>query len=457
MIYLLNFIPANLCILASGMHYGWPSPSLPKLVGDEFNFSVTNDEGSSIAILSLAGDIVGSIIGGFLLDRIGRKNTILLTCPPFLISWIMIASAPNIYILYSARFLAGIGDGIAFTAVPMYLGEIAEPKIRGFLCSSCVTIMIFGMLVIQGIGSHTSIETAAYFSCAVPILHFLTFLFMPESPYYNIMKGDLKSAESNLQAFRGTNDVSAEMKRITDAILEQNKSTGKFFDLFTERGNRRAVIIMIGARSIQQLSGIAAFTFYANTIFNEAGGQMSATTSTFIYFSAQWLFTAISSVILDKTGRRPLLLISIVGASIALLIEGVYFYLRDFSDLDLSKVDLIPAIALMCFVTAFSIGLQTIPILLLGELFPTKVKAFALSLADIYFGILASIVTKFFQFMKDRFGMHVPFFSFAGFCFLGLMFAYRCVPETKGKTLEDIQDTLRGKPQKLEVVECTKM
>lgn len=425
------------------MHYGWPSPSLPKLLGDEYHFTVSNEEGSSIAILSLLGDVFGAFIGAALLDRIGRKNTILLSSLPFIISWLMIANSPNIYVLYAARIMAGIADGLAFTAVPMYLGEIAEPKIRGLLCSSCVTIMILGMLVIQCIGSYLSIVTTAYISCFVPVLLLCTFTFMPESPYYLIIKEKFELAKSNLQLLRGTDEVDVEMIRITNAIKEQMHEKSSILDLFKVKSNRKACFIMLGLRTVQQLSGVTAFTFYANTIFLEAGVE-SPTTTSLIYFTVQLTATMLSSLILDKTGRRPLVLISTIGASVALFTEGLYFYLSTCTNVDMSEFQIVPAVALISFIVVFSLGLQTIPILLLGELFPTDVKAFALSLADVYFSIIASIIAKFFQFMKDDFGMHVPFFLFAAFCLIGFVFSYYCIPETKGKTLEDIQLFLKG-------------
>lgn len=428
------------------MHYGWPSPSLPKLLAEDFDFPVSNEEGSSIAILSLVGGIVGSLLSGILLDRLGRKPVILLTSPIYFISWILIANSSNIQMIFVARFIAGIADGFSFTATPMYLGEIANPDIRGFLCSSCVTVMILGMLLIQVTGSYFTIYMTAYFSSIIPILLLLTFIWMPESPYYLIMRGQTDVALANLKILRGCDDVEFEINRMILAVREQNSNKGKFLDLFTVKSNRKALFIAFGIRTVQQLSGITAFTFYANTIFNEAGEHFSAEVVSIIYFTMQLLVTTISSIILDKTGRRPLILLSVAGAAFALIVEGLYFYIHNITEIDTTPFELIPAVALIFFIVVFSLGLQTIPILMLGEIFPTNVKAFAISLADIYFSLIAGAVAKFFQFMKDDFGMHFPFFIFAGFCVLGLGFSYFYIPETKGKTLEDIQILMKGKP-----------
>lgn len=206
--------------------------------------------------------------------------------------------------------------------------------------------------------------------------------------------------------------------------------------------NRKALFIVFGLRTVQQFSGTMAITFYAKSIFSESN-HLSSNVSTLIYFVIHLGVCFMSSAIVDKSGRRPLLIISIIGSAIALFLEGLYFFLHNCTEIDVASYGYLQIIALVGFVIMFSLGMQTIPILILCEMFPTNVKAFALCLADIYFSIIASLVSKFFQFMKDNFGMHVPFFAFTACCVVGLAFIVFCVPETKGKTLEDIQKDLK--------------
>lgn len=224
--------------------------------------------------------------------------------------------------------------------------------------------------------------------------------------------------------------------------MEQTKNSGRFLDLFRVRSNRKALLICFGLRTVQQFSGTMAITFYAKSIFSESN-HMSSNVSTLIYFVIQLGLCFMSSAIVDKSGRRPLLIISIVGSAIALFLEGTYFFLHNCTEIDVASYGYLQIIALVGFVIMFSLGMQTIPILILCEMFPTNVKAFALCLADIYFSIIASLVSKFFQIMKDNFGMHVPFFAFTACCVIGLVFIVLYVPETKGKTLEDIQKDLK--------------
>lgn len=155
--------------------------------------------------------------------------------------------------------------------------------------------------------------------------------------------------------------------------------------------------------------------------------------------------TILSSSIVDKAGRKPLLIISITGSALTLFLEGLFFNLKSSKHIDTSSFDFLPVVLLILFVIIFSVGMQSIPILMLGELFPTSVKAFALCLADIYYSVVATLASKFLQVMKDYYGMHMAFYGFSLFSVLGLIFIIFCVPETKGKNLEEIQAFLQGR------------
>ena len=421
------------------MHYGWPSPSLPQLLSQNSTMTVTDSEGSWIAVMMLAGGPVGSIIAGSMIDMLGRKRTILLTAVPFFTSWMMIAFAHMVEIFYVARFVAGVADGITFIVVPMYLGEIADPKIRGLLGSSCSVIMTFGILLVNIMGTQIDIRLSALISSIVPVLLLVTFCWMPESPYYLLMRGRKEEARQNLLMLRGTKDVEDELDRLTNAISVQ--TGGWYWDLFKERNNRKALLVVIILRTVQQLSGVTAITFYATMIFAAAGSDISPNMATVMYFSVQILMTVVSALMLDKAGRRPLLLVSLTGCAIALTMEATYYCL------DL-KINALPVAALVVFIITYCLGLGTVPVLMLGELFPTKVKTFALCIVEVYYCLLAAVSSKFFQIMKDDFEMFIPFYVFALCCAIGFVLVFVFVPETKGKTLEDIQVYLKGNEQR---------
>ncbi|CAH1968371.1 unnamed protein product [Acanthoscelides obtectus] len=423
------------------MHYGWPSPSIPKLTMEDL---ITDDEGSWMAVMPLLGAIMGSMMVGATVDILGRKRTILISSLPYFATWIMVACSRSVAVLYAARFLAGIADGWVFTAVPMYIGEIAEARIRGLLGTLVPTAFIAGILAINVIGSYLSITMAAFVSSIIPILTLLTFCWMPESPYYLLMRSNPIQAKKSLQTFRGTQDVEVEVARLTAAVKSQMSNSGRFIDLFVVKTNRKPLLIMVLLRAAQQLSGSAAITFYTQSIFMESGADISKEAASITFFAVQMVMSLICSALVDKCGRRPLLIISLSGSAISLFAEATYFYIDQNTVIDTSSFTFVPVAALILFVIMFTIGMQAIPLVMLGELFATNIKAFGLCFADIYFAVLATLVSKFFQIMRDSVGIYVPFYTFAVSCVIGLVLICIFVPETKGKTLEEIQIYFSG-------------
>nr|XP_022904469.1 facilitated trehalose transporter Tret1-like [Onthophagus taurus] len=434
---------ATLTLLTSAMHYGWPSPSLPKLLANEHHFQISDEQGSWIAVITLIGCPFGAILACTLVNILGRKKVILLTGPNLILAWILVAYGKRVEIMVFARFIAGISDGIIYTVIPMYIGEVADPNIRGLLGSSCSVTMMFGILLVNILGVYFDITTLAMISVSIPLVFLITFPWMPESPYYLVMKGKMEDAKANLRKLKGIEDVDADINRLTNAVKEKNKKEkARIWDLFLVRSNRKGILIIMCLRAVQQLSGISALTFYANTIFKELEDTLSSNITTAIFFSIQCLISMLSAFLLDKAGRKPLLITSAIGCALCLLLQATYYYLN--TKLDISHLSLIPIISLICYIIAYCIGLGTIPVLMLSELFPTTIKAFALCFAELYFSLIATAVSKFFQITKDTFGIYVPFYVFGVCTIIGLIWVTFSIPETKGKTLEEIQELLQN-------------
>lgn len=198
----LAAITATLCLAAAGTQIGWTSPILPKLKSPNSRVPLTSDDASWIASFSLLGSIPSIILSGFIVDRLGRKTSLLISGIPHIISWILIIVAWNPYILYLSRFIGGIGLGIGYVICPMYIGEIADKEIRGSLGSFIKLMVTFGELYAHAIGPFVSYECLAY-SCAVmPVIFLLTFGWMPESPYYLLMKNREDKAINSLKRLK---------------------------------------------------------------------------------------------------------------------------------------------------------------------------------------------------------------------------------------------------------------
>lgn len=244
------YISANLGIVCSEMHYGWPSPYLPVLENGNYTFQISSEESSYLAVIPLIGAIFGALGTGLIVDNVGRKKLVVLSSIPFTASWLFVGLASSSTLMFVGRFIAGFADGLSFTAVPMYLGEIAEPKMRGLVASVCPVLIVFGILLINVLGAYLPLNTVAFVSVSIPVLLLLTFSWMPVSPYFYLMHGQLNEARCSLQALRGYENVTEELNRIFTAVREQNESKRRFLDLFTVKSNRKGLLITLGELKI---------------------------------------------------------------------------------------------------------------------------------------------------------------------------------------------------------------
>lgn len=426
-----------------GMHFSWPSPALPVILSDDFPVNISSEESSYIALVAPLGDLIGAPIAGWLADTIGRKNSILLSALPTLTAWMIIAFASSTWMFCIGRIFAGIAEGFFYIIFPMYMGETTEPSIRGVIGGSLPVSLMLGMLLINAYVPFLSIRDSSIISAVIPVLLIICFAWMPESPYYLIMKGKMEEAKKALYFLRRCN-VDKDLEVLKSDVRRQMSERGTLKDLFYIRSNRKAFFIVIGVRIVQQFSGLTAWSMYTQTIFAQAGADLSPVLASCIYALTQLFTTCWCSLLLDKYGRRPLLILSCLGSGIILIIGGVYFYLQQNTDVDISSVTWIPIAVMMAYVVCFCIGLGTVPSVILGEMFSTSVKGKALCIICMIYSLVISGTSKLFHFMTITFGLYSPFFFFAVTCLLGMVFSYYVLPETKGKTLEEIQQNLKG-------------
>lgn len=389
------------------------------------------------------GYLMGCPLYSFMLDKIGRKRCLLLLAIPQILAWVLIATANCVSMLYAARLLAGISEGALYTSLPVYLCEISEPKIRGVLVTTLSGGIILGILLINCYGSYLSIRCTALVSIALPILFLLTFAWMPESPYYFLMKKNSTDAKRSLKFLRRMRNVDEELNKLTEDVKRQTSDPGRLRDLFTIRSNLKALLIVVGLRSLQQFSGISAFGVYTQVIFQQADGQITPAESAIIYGITQVTVTCFGSILNDYFGRKPMVLASTITTAICLFIEGLYFYFQ-YTNYNLIFFKWVPIAGMILYIIVFSIGLGVAPNLMMGELFPANVKAKALAVINVYFALCMCASFKLFQEFEHSYGMYLPFFFFGVCCIAGIPFAYFCIPETKGRTLEEIQEILRA-------------
>lgn len=404
---------------------------------------------------------------GTIINLFGRKLTMLLLVIPFTIGWALVIWASNIAMLIVGRTLLGISGGSFCICAPMYIGEIAQKEIRGTLGTYFQLMLTIGIFFVYAVGSGANVFTLSCVCGCIPIIFGIIFVFMPESPYYWISKSQPEKAVSSLKWLRGQDyDYNSELQELQSEHEERERTKVSFGAAFARRTSVKALIIMLGLMFFQQMSGINAVIFYTGFIFETANTGIEGSIATIIVGIMQVIATFVSSIIVDKLGRRILLLLSVSVMAICTIVLGVYFYLNENDPAKTASIGWLPIVAMCIFIVVFSLGFGPIPWVsfksllvtrssdfklkfnyfqfMIGEIFPADVKGFASSICGSFNWIMAFIITKTFTNILSAIGIGQTFWLFSGFSILGTIFVFFVVPETKGKSLSEIQKMLAG-------------
>lgn len=438
--FIVGTLPAFLC----GALFTWTSPSIPILMSEDHHYHFTLEECSYLTVLPPITQILSSFLYARVMDIFGRKYTLLSVAIPHILALVLIALAENIYVFYLSRALTGLADCCMFTILPTYIGEISTPKVRGTWGNAVIFMLYSGELMMNVSGGYTDIKTNACIWLSVPLLFLATFVFVPESPYYCIMKGNKEAARKSLRQLRRTENVDDEILKLEADVTRQMSESGTWKDLWTIKSNRKALFAGIFLRGAQQFCGISAFCVYTQYIFQQAQGNMSATESSIIFIGSIWAMNFVASCVLDRFSRRSAMMFSLLGSAIVLGAQSAYFYVSLETGIDVSDFGWVPLVGMLLYVIVYSFGLGILPTSMLGELFSASIKGKGHCILNIFFGIGVSVFTKLFQLLEVNFGLFSPFAFYSVCCFLNTFVAYFLIPETSGKTLEEIQQSLKG-------------
>uniref|UniRef100_A0A1A9ZKQ0 Major facilitator superfamily (MFS) profile domain-containing protein n=1 Tax=Glossina pallidipes TaxID=7398 RepID=A0A1A9ZKQ0_GLOPL len=428
---------------AAGTLLGWTSPAQNRLTGGEYGFPVSNAAFSWIGSAMTLGAAFICIPIGFLINMIGRKLTMLLLVLPFTLGWALLIWAQNVEMMYAARFILGISGGAFCVTAPMYTGEIAQKDIRGTLGSFFQLMITAGILFIYAIGAGLDVFAMSLVCGVIPLIFGAIF----------VSKSKNESAVKSIQWLRGKdynyNPELEELKATEEQIKQNSVSVGT---ALLRPVTLKALAISLGLMFFQQLCGINAVIFYSTDIFKDAETGIDENLSTIVVGVMQVIATFVSVMVVDKLGRRLLLLASAIVMALSTVAMGVYFYMKDNDNASVANLGWLPVSALCVFIIMFSIGFGPVPWLMMGELFASDIKGVAGSIAGTSNWVLAFIVTKTFVNMKEALGSGQTFWLFAGITLLGAVFVFLFVPETKGKSLNEIQKLLEGNSNSTPIV-----
>lgn len=330
----------------------------------------------------------------------------------------------------------------------MYIGEIASPSTRGAGGAASSIMFNLGILGMFIVAPYLSISTAAAIWLTVSIGFTIAFWFMPESPYYLAMTGKTDEAEAALEKLRGKTDVSEELQVIVDSMSDerqQQQGTSSIRRLLTMRASRRAFIIINLITMTHQVGGFFMIIAYGQLVFKSAQLQILSDHTANIVIGAVQVFSATITIFLvDRLGRKPLILFSGTIAAASNLTISVFFYAKDYLNADVSAYSVVLLIAAMLLVFAFNCGLLPMQMIMMSEMFATEVKALATCLLATSSGCFAVIAAKTYILVAVtwNYGHSVPYLAFFVNVTVCTILILRLSPETKGKTFVQIQKEL---------------
>lgn len=415
----------------------------------EKQFSLTPIQEGWFVSSALVGCIAGVAFSGDLSDRLGRRKLLFLSAVLFLLSAVGCALVHSLNLLIIARLTGGIGVGIASIVVPLYLSEISPASIRGRLVTCYQLAITVGILMAYITNSlllnysehHTASATPQLFELVyitevwrgmfsigtiLALLFLVGLFFVPESPRWLIRKG---FTTKGLDILKRINNGNVEG---VDTEQEDSNDTGSYKELFTPR-LRKALLLGILLPLFSQLSGINAIIYYGPSILNDSGIALSNSFFGQIIFGlANLVFTFIAIWKVDEWGRRPLYIYGTIGATVSLVATGILFYLGM-----TGSILLIVSVTLFLACFAFSIG--PLKFVVASEIFPTKIRGKAMGISIMVMWVADTIMGQVTPILLREAGTAITFWVFAFFCFVAFMTVYKLLPETKGKSLEEIE------------------
>ncbi|GGE00683.1 putative metabolite transport protein YwtG [Aureimonas endophytica] len=402
-----------------------------------------NQQGLVVSI-ALAGAGLGAAAAGSISDRFGRKRVILVVALLFVAGAILCAVAPDFPMLLAGRFVVGAAIGVASMLTPLYLAEIAPAEKRGTVVSLNQMCITSGILLSYVVDYLLADVTAGWrwmlAAGAVPgIVLFFGMLPLPDSPRWLAGQGDMEAARDALRKIGAGGDVEAELRELRGAT-RKDEAGAPWSEVFSGRG-RMPLIIGVGLAIFQQITGINTVIYFAPTIFEQAG---LGSTSVAILATAgvglvNVIMTYVALQLIDRVGRRALLLWGMAGMAAMLLVLAASFAIGTSGGLAW-----VTMLSVAAYVGFFAIGLGPVFWLLISEIFPLAVRGRGMAVSTVANWVANLVVSQVFLLLIAGFGAAGTFLLFAAFTLAAIVFTLRLVPETKGRSLEAIERDLSG-------------
>ncbi len=409
-----------------------------------FNLTDPNQQGWAMSC-ALVGCLAGALLSGGLSDKAGRKRLLLLSASLFAVSSIGTGCAANFSIFVFWRIVGGVAIGLASNLSPMYIAEVAPAEARGKLVSINQLTIVIGILLAQFVNWVIADKVPAslvgdsgwrwmFGVTAVPsLLFFFGMWLAPESPRWLAKNGDPARARVILARIGGENYAAQALAEINASVASEMQQVN-FRDLF-EPGMRKVLLLGIVLAVFQQWCGINVIFNYATKIFADAGYNISDTLKNIAWTgSVNLAFTFVALGLVDKRGRRPLMLFGSIGLAVIYTVMGICYYNQVRGGAMLLLV--------LAAIATYSMSLAPVVWVVISEIFPNRIRGAAMSVCVSSLWIACFILTFTFPILNKKLGAANTFWIYAGICAAGFVFIKMFLPETKGKTLEQIEKEL---------------
>ena len=391
-------------------------------------------EGLAVSIV-LVGCMAGAAIAGTVSDRLGRRRFMFISAVLFFISALGCAIPQNLIQFLVFRFIGGLAIGSASIVSPLYISEVAPPKIRGALVSVNQLAIVTGILMSYFVswilvGAGASNWRWMFATGAIPaVIFFLFVLGVPESPRWLVKQGREKEAEVILKRLNGPEIATAEIRSIKETLALEGCSLRELL----QPGFRTALFIGVFLAVFQQITGINAVIYYAPRFFEAAGlARSSAIFQSAIIGVVNVVFTLVAIALVDRLGRKPMLIAGSAGMGASFVLLGAAFKFQLFSG------GLVLLFTLL-YIAFFAMTLGPIVWVVIAEIFPTRIRGRAMAIATVALWLADFAVSLTFPVIADRLHESFAFWLYAGMCLINMIFIWAVLPETKGKSLEEIE------------------
>jgi sugar porter (SP) family MFS transporter len=392
-----------------------------------------------VTSLLLVGAIIGALTAGRVADRIGRRVTVIITAVVFILGVLLAAFTPTYPVLLAARIIIGLAVGAASMIVPLYIGEIVPPRVRGGLVSLNQLAITSGILVSYLIDyglSSTGNWRLMFGLAAIPAVALFTgMLFQRESPHWLIRQGRVDEARAVLARVRDKDEIEPEIRDVQD-VSERRAGVRELLS----RNVRPMLTVGVLLAVFQQVTGINTVIYYAPSLLQGAGfGNSAALLANVVNGAVNVGMTIVAVSLLDRVGRRPLLLSGTAGMAAGMTITALSFL--GGSHLH-GALAIVAVLGLLIYTGSFAIGLGPVFWLLIAEIYPLTIRGAAMSVASMANWAANFVVTVTFLTLLNAIGGVGVFFLYGFLTLVALAYFWRKVPETKGRSLQQIERDL---------------